>query len=635
MRSRWTTGGRRALLAAVLAAALGAAAEAAGQGPAGRRVALVVGNGAYTGVSPLDNPPNDAADVTAALRRLDFDVVSRFDADEDAMDDALAEFEDRSAGADLALVFYAGHGLEMNGANYLVPVDARLDTAAAVRRETIALDSVIDAAAGARTRIVILDACRNNPFARSMRGATRANVRPGGLAAVSTGEGLLVAYAAAAGRVALDGEGSRNSPYTAALLRHLAAPGVEVRVMFGNVGGAVAAATGDQQPFIYTSLTGEHYLGGRPSPTAAGGPAAAGGGGGASASASAAALQAETALWQSIESRPTLAKYEAYLSQYPNGTFAALARLEAAALRSDPPGASGRPPSRPASAADPRPSRRAGERFRDCAECPELVVVPAGSFTMGSPSSEAVRLENEGPQRRVTIPSPLAVGVYEVTRGEFGRFVSATGHATGGRCYSYEDGSWRWVDGRGWRDPGFAQTDDHPVVCVSWEDAQAYVRWLSRETGARYRLLSESEWEYAARGGTASSRYWGSSSSGQCVHANGADSSASLASLGWGVSCSDGFARTSRVGSYTSNGFGLYDVVGNVWEWVEDCWHEDYAGAPSGGSAWTSGGDCGLRVLRGGSWIDDPRLLRSAYRYRNSAGIRDAFGGFRVSRTLD
>ena len=313
-------------------------------------------------------------------------------------------------------------------------------------------------------------------------------------------------------------------------------------------------------------------------------------------------------------------------------TRADLSALLAAELPPPPPAPSAPIPSR-VDAARPLPdARRVGERFRDCAECPELVVVPAGSFTMGSPSSEEGRFESEGPQRRVTIPSPLAVGVYEVTRGEFGRFVSATGHATGGRCYSYEDDSWEWLDDRGWRDPGFAQTDDHPVVCVSWEDAQAYVRWLSRETGARYRLLSESEWEYVARGGTASSRYWGSSSSGQCVHANGADSSASL---GRGVSCSDGSARTARGGSYTSNGFGLYDVLGNVWEWVEDCWHGDYAGAPSGGSAWTSGGDCGHRVLRGGSWRSNPRDLRSASRLWSTAGDGLVGIGFRVSRTLD
>ena len=618
MRSRWTTGGRRALLAAALAAALGWAAEAAGQGAAGRRVALVVGNGAYTVASPLDNPPNDAADVTAALRRLDFDVVSRFDADEDAMDDALAEFEDRSAGADLALVFYAGHGLEMNGDNYLVPVDARLDTAAAVRRETIALDSVIDAAAGARTRIVILDACRNNPFARSMRGATRANVRPGGLAAVSTGEGLLVAYAAAAGRVALDGEGSRNSPYTAALLRHLAAPGVEVRVMFGNVGGAVAAATGDQQPFIYTSLTGEHYLGGRPSPPAAAGPAAAGGG-----------TDRESLFWQTIANSTDPADFEAYKRRYPRGDFVDLADNRIAALRR-------------------APDLRDGEVFRDdCAACPEMVVVPGGTFTMGAPASEW--FGGEGPRRRVRVRR-FAMGRFEVTRREYEAFATATGRGVGGGCrvlavYSHDLGgggramSFSMDADASWREPGFIQRGNHPAVCVSWDDARAYTAWLSRETGQEYRLSSEAEWEYAARANTITPFYWGGGD--RCEHANGSDDShgdwlVERFGPGWGASlgCDDGEGATAPVGSYAPNGFGLFDMFGNVSEWAADCYRDSYRGAPTDGSAWEGESDC-PRVLRGGSWNDDPpEYLRSASR-RGSSSLRYADRGFRVSRTLD
>ena len=224
------------------------------------RVALVIGNSAYEHTSELPNPVNDATAMRDALTRLGFDVVFRRDADEDAMEDALGAFEEMSAGADLAVVFYAGHGMEMNGDNYLVPVDARLSSAAAVGRETVALDDVLNAVAEARTRIVILDACRNNPFARSMRGAVRANVRSGGLAAVAAGAGSLVAYAAAAGDVADDGAG-RHSPFTEALLAQIEQPGVEVRIMLGNVGEAVRARTGRQQPFVYSSLSGEHYLG--------------------------------------------------------------------------------------------------------------------------------------------------------------------------------------------------------------------------------------------------------------------------------------------------------------------------------------------------------------------------------------
>ena len=273
---------------------------------------------------------------------------------------------------------------------------------------------------------------------------------------------------------------------------------------------------------------------------------------------------------------------------------------------------------------------RPGTKFRDCPECPGLVVVPPGSFMMGSPASEAGRLDDEGPVRRVTIAAPFAVGVHEVTRGEFARFVSATGRSMGDSCWTYEDGEWEIRSGRHWRSPGFRQGDDHPVVCVNWRDARAYVDWLSGETGQRYRLLSESEWEYAARSGTRTAWYWGESESGQCRYANGADASTDF---DWRTGCDDGYSRTAPVGSFAANVFGLHDMSGNVWEWVEDCWNASYAGAPRDGSAWESG-DCSARVLRGGSWNFIPGGLRSASRGGDGTGIRIDFLGFRVARTL-
>ena len=271
----------------------------------------------------------------------------------------------------------------------------------------------------------------------------------------------------------------------------------------------------------------------------------------------------------------------------------------------------------------------AGRRFRDCAECPELVV-PSGSFEMGSPSSEAGRSDTEGPVHRVTFERPFAVGVKEVTVGEYGRFVSETGRSMGDSCHTYEGGKWKERSGRGWRNPGFSQTDGHPVVCVGWDDAKAYVGWLSGATGEGYRLLSESEWEYVARGGTGTARYWGESESGQCRYANGADASTNFL---FRTGCNDGHARTAPVGSYEANGFGLHDVLGNVWEWVDDCRNGSYAGAPVDGSAWESG-DCDVRVLRGGSWNDEPWYLRSANRLGDSSGVRNNIYGFRVARTL-
>ena len=284
---------------------------------------------------------------------------------------------------------------------------------------------------------------------------------------------------------------------------------------------------------------------------------------------------------------------------------------------------------------DPAPSRpRGGDAFRDCPSCPEMVVIPAGEFLMGSPASEEGRYDDEGPQHPVAV-SLFALGRYEVTRSEYAEFVTATGRGSGDQCFEQWTGLQNAA--RSWRAPGFAQGGGHPVVCVSWYDAQAYAVWLSEETGESYRLPSESEWEYAARGGTTTSRYWGDSSFSQCGYANGADAAAKSRFNGWPVAgCDDGAIWTAWAGSYGVNDLGLFDMLGNVLEWVEDCWHEDYRGGPADGRAWTVGGDCGRRGLRGGSWIDPPRNLRSAgFRDWSPPSGRGVDAGFRVARTLD
>ena len=280
-----------------------------------------------------------------------------------------------------------------------------------------------------------------------------------------------------------------------------------------------------------------------------------------------------------------------------------------------------------------------GRMFRDCPECPEMIVIPAGSFLMGSPHDEAGRYKDESPRHRVTIERPFAIGKYEVTRREFGAFIRETGRDMGSDCWYWdgEESKPKIGDARSWRNPGFEQTDLDPVVCVNWEDAKMYVEWLSAKTGKRYRLPSESEWEYAARGNSRTSRYWGNDASVQCSHANGADGTLKIRynNLRWVVaSCRDGFVHTAPVGSLTANGFGLHDVLGNVWEWVADCWKERYVSAPSDGSAWTDG-ICSGRVLRGGSWSNKPSFLRTAGRFWLPSRFRISINGFRVARTLD
>ena len=264
-----------------------------------------------------------------------------------------------------------------------------------------------------------------------------------------------------------------------------------------------------------------------------------------------------------------------------------------------------------------------------------MVVLPAGSYRMGSPAAEQGRLDTEGPVREVTIPAAFAIGRHEVTVAEFRRFVDDTGYTAGNWCRTYA-GEWESAFGRGWRNPGFEQGGRFPVVCVNWRDAETYAAWLSRRTGEEYRLPSESEWEYAARAGTVTARYWGEDESGQCRHANGGDASTKERYPDWPwtvASCRDGHVHPAPVGSFAANGWGLHDVLGNVWEWTADCWNDGYEGAPSDGTAWMEG-DCAKRVLRGGSWDFIPSSLRAASRIRSPAGTREDVNGFRVARTL-
>ncbi len=278
----------------------------------------------------------------------------------------------------------------------------------------------------------------------------------------------------------------------------------------------------------------------------------------------------------------------------------------------------------------------APESFKDCAVCPEMVAVPAGTFRMGSPPDQEAHSDDEGPVHSVTFGRPFAVGRFEVTRAEFAAFVAATGRADIPGCYVEETGSWEDRPDRSWRDPGYDQTDVDPVVCVSWDDARAYTVWLAGRTGRSYRMVSEAEWEYVARAGSSEARFWGDDSAAACGFANVQDRTGKAASPD-GHSphdCDDGIAKTAPVGRYAANSFGLYDTLGNVWEWTADCWIDDYAGAPDDGSAWTHG-PCESRILRGGSWYYGPWFVRSAERVGVPAGDRYFDAGFRVALDLD
>ena len=243
---------------------------------------------------------------------------------------------------------------------------------------------------------------------------------------------------------------------------------------------------------------------------------------------------------------------------------------------------------------------KAGETFKDCSDCPEMVLVPKGEFMMGSPQGEAERYDNESPQHKVTISKPFAVGKYDVTFDEWEACVS------GGGCTSNRNPS----------DQGWGK-GKRPVINVTWAAAREYVQWLSRKTGKDYRLLTEAEWEYAARARTQTRYYWGNDVGRGKANCNGCGSQ-------W-----DG-KQTAEVGQFQPNDFGLYDMAGNVWQWTEDCWNENYNNAHGDGSALTTG-DCSRRVIRGGSWNDSPWFLRAAARNRRSGWY--FYVGFRVART--
>lgn len=275
-----------------------------------------------------------------------------------------------------------------------------------------------------------------------------------------------------------------------------------------------------------------------------------------------------------------------------------------------------KPAAKPLRTCTPLPRSSAGplpfEVFRDCADTPEMVRLPAGRFTMGE--GGVVGHTYELPLREVEVPA-FSIGRYEVSFAEWDEC-----HRDGGCQTLPDDEGW----GRG----------NRPVINVSWVDAKQYVTWLSNKTGEKYRLPSEAEWEFAVRAGTTSPFHWGEASGEACRHGNGFDRAAapSYPHWFWSIHCSDGFVNTAPVGSFVPNAWGLHDMTGNVWEWVEDCWHSDYTGAPSDGSAWVTGPDCGKRVNRGGGWGNHARSMRSANRDADSAtGTGDAFG-FRVAR---
>lgn len=291
----------------------------------------------------------------------------------------------------------------------------------------------------------------------------------------------------------------------------------------------------------------------------------------------------------------------------------------------------------PALAGCTRGGLDAGTVFRDCPDCPELVVIPAGRFRMGAEGGEEGR--PEGPVREVRIGSAFAVAVTEVTQEQFAAFVVATGREMRGACRVWIDGEWQYPPDADWTNPGYGRVPfaEEPVACVNWLDARDYAAWLAQRTGKPYRLLTEAEWEYVARAGTTGEFPWPAGDpAAPCAAGNVYDLSGAKANnFDWeSFACDDGFGQASPVGSFAANAFGLKDVLGNVWEWTADCYVAPYPPEPVDGSAVTGTGDCERRTVRGGSWISRPGRQRVSFRGRDPEDARFSFFGLRVARDL-
>ncbi len=570
-----------------------------------KRVALVIGNSTYAEVGELNNPHADAIALAKAFQDAKFDDVKLLEnLDFEHMRIELREFSSRAAGAEIAVIYYAGHGVEMPGQNYLIPVDAKLLRSADIVFEAITLDSVRSAVSGATIlRMVVLDACRNNPFKLvAADGKKRAATR--GLAAVEPGVGEFIAYSAKEGTLAQDGPTDGNSPFATALLKSLSRSGIDIRLMFGQVRDDVLEATGrEQEPYTYNSLGGEaiYLIPPEDKPAVSISPPDP-----IAADFDLARSMGTKAAWDLFLARHgTASDMRADVAKQERDKLALLVPLKPAA-----PECSGVQ----TKVQGENKCLAIKETFSDCNGCPEMVVVPAGSFMMGSPADEKDRQDDEGPQHKVALSSAFAVGKFEVTRGQFAEFVKDANYTPGSSCWILYGTEWKETAGKSFRDTGFTQSDDHPVACVSWDEAQAYVKWLSKKSGVGYRLLTEAEWEYAARAGTTT------------AFPTGTTITATQANFNYEKQA------TTVAGTYTDNKFGLFDMAGNVWEWTEDCYEESYKNADASGKA-TKGSSC-ERVDRGGGWDSGPQYLRSAVRDRDTAVVRDGDLGFRLARTF-
>jgi formylglycine-generating enzyme required for sulfatase activity len=586
--------------------------------PAERRVALVIGNGKYGANYAdglLDNPVNDANALAAALHELGFEVVSDINQDLAGMRRLIRQFGERLRGAEAGLFFFSGHGVQVGGVNYLIPLGHQIEREADIELEAVSAAAVLAQmeAAGAPVNLVMLDACRDNPF----RPLSRTQGQRG-LVRMTAPSGTLIVYATKPGAIAVDGRGWPNSPFTTSLLQHIRTPGLKVEELFKRIAVGVETLTNRKQsPWVEGVLRGDFYFTEPPETQPAPTPPVYSG---------------EQALWRAIENSTDAQDFRDYLQQYPKGEYGAAARVKLRRLEA---AANAAPVTPPNNSAPVKPSKLvfayakvAGppvllvsmpfttavvDARGNVTKQPEqhvngfveelgngvwleMVEVAGGTFDMGSPSSETLRGDDEGLRRGVRI-NELYVGRYEVTQAQWKAVMKSM------PAVSFK-------------------SDDLPVERISWNDAINFCKKLSSRTGREYRLPTEAEWEYAARAATQPPFAFGATITPEIANY---DSNHPYGNVGEGVSRGKTWPIERRDG--VANMWGLFDVHGNVWEWCQD-WYGPYSMRQLNNPTGPSKGE--YRVLRGGSWVVSGGNCRAAHRNWFIPGGQSFDDGLRV-----
>jgi uncharacterized caspase-like protein len=574
----------------------------------GKRIALVVGNDSYRHISVLRNARSDARAIAEALRTAGFDVTLKYDLGDKALKEAVRGFKQRIEGGDEAVFYFSGHGVQFGAANYLLPVDIAAEEEEQVKDDALPLQRVLDdlQEQKARFSLAIVDACRNNPF----KGRGK-NIGGRGLAPVNPATGQMVLYSAGAGQQALDrlhdGDRDPNGLFTRILLKEMNKPGVPVDRVLRTVRDQVVRLAKnvhhEQVPALYDQAIGEFYFkpgtaqeptvgpigGPTVGPTTVGHPH---NGGLKPAPQGYGAIPAtdpvEAAYWAEVTKADDADSYATYIATYPNGMYLADAnewlerykRQQEAQLRLK----------------EDQAWSKAQEGNSHASYGGYLKAYPAGRYAPLAKLKQSKLQPARQPFEPETVAIPgkdYEMGKYELTQAQYQACVDDGGckppeWLETGSKYHIHTGSDDYYK----KHVG----TDRPAIGVSWDNAQSYMQWLSRKTSKTYRLPTEAEWKHACDGGS-SNEYCGGNH---------------LDAVGWYDGNSGG--KTHPVGQKQANGYGLYDMTGNVWEWQQDCWE----------------GDCSRRVLRGGSWDNYFEYSRAALRNGLTSDFRNSYVGFRV-----